>query len=99
MTHQGRFQAAVSAALAGATVITANSRAARDVRSACEARLAATRRIWRTPDILSLEGWRRGLQLRYSRLRRTAVTWVTQSCGSRAALRNGEISVVQNGTD
>lgn len=57
MTHQGRFQAAVSAALAGATVITANSRTAREVRSASEAQLAAIKKMWRTPDILSLEGW------------------------------------------
>jgi len=57
MTQVDRFQAAVSAALAGKTVVTANARGARDVRSACEARLTAAQKAWRTPDILSFEGW------------------------------------------
>lgn len=57
MSNQSRFQAAVSAALAGATVVTANTRAGRAVRSACESSLFATKKVWRTPDILPFESW------------------------------------------
>jgi probable DNA repair protein len=51
------FAAAVHGALAGATVLTANRRAARQLMRACDTQLQAARAGWLTPDILPLEAW------------------------------------------
>lgn len=53
----GRFTAAVEAALAGATVVTATTRAARKLLAESLRRLRAEKAACRTPDILPLEAF------------------------------------------
>jgi ATP-dependent helicase/nuclease subunit B len=51
-TYSECFEAAVGAAISGATVLTANTRSARAVQSAAEARLRLERDAWPSPDVL-----------------------------------------------
>ena len=46
------FEQAVTAAIAGATVLTANTRCARQVHAAAEQRLRLSRSAWLSPDVL-----------------------------------------------
>ncbi len=46
------FEQAVSAAIAGATVLTANTRSARAIQVAAERRLRSSSSAWLTPDVL-----------------------------------------------
>src|ERR1700692_141955 len=51
-TYRECFEAAVGAAAAGATVLTANTRSARAIRSAAEAQLSRSGAAWLSPDVL-----------------------------------------------
>jgi probable DNA repair protein len=51
-------QRIITAAAAGALVLTANKRLARHLMRACDARLqAAGKAVWKTPQIISFDGW------------------------------------------
>jgi probable DNA repair protein len=54
--YQSRFQQAVKAALSGATVLTANTRSARCVLTACEQHLRP-QKVWKTPSVLPISAW------------------------------------------
>lgn len=51
-TYRECFEQAVAAAIAGATVLTANTRSARVVRAAAERQLLLSKPAWVTPDVL-----------------------------------------------
>lgn len=55
--YQTIFQSAVNEALAGATVLTGNRRAARQVLAACESQRRLDRKAWETPRVLTWEAW------------------------------------------
>ena len=46
------FEQAVTAAVAGATVLTANTRSARSILAAAERRMRLSHAAWLTPDVL-----------------------------------------------
>ena len=56
-TQQTRAEKALQLALAGATVLTANTRSARTLRLEAESRAFNTRTVCQTPDILPLSAW------------------------------------------
>jgi len=56
-SQQTRIEKAVHLALGGATVLAANTRAARTLRLEAEARALHTKSVCETPDILPLEAW------------------------------------------
>jgi len=58
-SYEERFESAIGAGIAGATVLTGNRRAARHLMSCCERRLRQTHAGWYTPDILPLDAWLR----------------------------------------
>jgi ATP-dependent helicase/nuclease subunit B len=51
-TYRECFNQAIAAGIAGATVLTANTRSARTIRTAIEQRLSLTKSAWLTPDVL-----------------------------------------------
>jgi probable DNA repair protein len=51
------FGKAVEAALAGATVLTVNTRAARQLKAEYDRRMRAMRQTWLSPEILPLSAW------------------------------------------
>src|SRR6266542_2104411 len=51
-TYRDCFEAAVCAAIDGVTVLTANTRSARAIQAAAEARLRLHRTAWPSPDVL-----------------------------------------------
>ena len=51
-TYRDCFEAAVCAAIDGVTVLTANTRSARAIQAAAEARLRLHRTAWSSPDVL-----------------------------------------------
>ncbi len=51
------FQSAVKEALSGATVLTENRRASRQVLAACESQLRCARDAWETPAVLPWDAW------------------------------------------
>jgi probable DNA repair protein len=52
-----QLEQTVEAALGGATVVTANTRASRNLLHACEQRRRQAARAWRTPSVLPLATW------------------------------------------
>jgi len=54
---ESQFQSAVAAAIDGATVVTANTRAARAVLAECARHLRDRAHAWRTPDVLPQDAW------------------------------------------
>jgi ATP-dependent helicase/nuclease subunit B len=56
-SQRTNIENAVQLALAGATVLTANTRAARSLRHEAEGHEFRTRKVYETPDILPLEAW------------------------------------------
>jgi probable DNA repair protein len=55
--YQIQLQQAAEAALNGATVVTANTRASRDLLRACDQRRKAGAGAWRTPAVLPFGAW------------------------------------------
>jgi len=55
--YESQFQATVAAAMDGATVVTANTRAARAVLAECARHLRDKQHAWRTPDVLPQDAW------------------------------------------
>ncbi len=56
-SQQSRIAIAVDLALSGATVLTANTRAARRLRLEAESRVFQNKQVCETPDVLPLEAW------------------------------------------
>ena len=52
-----QLEQTVEAALNGATVVTANTRASRNLLRACDQRRKAGAAAWRTPSVLPLAAW------------------------------------------
>lgn len=57
LPQRTRIETAVQLALQGATVLTANTRAARQLHLACASQRQGQAGAWNTPDILPLDSW------------------------------------------